>query len=164
YTFDISRTSFGECRCTHATCVSHALVEPACVDRSVHEPGGRPGLGHAVDGCLASVRRAVVDDPEHPVGAGVRFGGHDLLDKAGEGADAGARLAAAKHLAPVHIPSGQVGKRPAPVVFVLDAHHPGPAGCQGGVAAAAGLDGGLLVRAEHVVTWAQRLAVEDSGV
>jgi hypothetical protein len=32
------------------------------------------------------------------------------------------------------------------------------------MAAAAGLDGGFLVRAEHVVVLAERLAVEDAGV
>jgi hypothetical protein len=46
YTFDISRTSFGECRCTHATCVSHAPVHQlACTEVWTRRRGG-PRVGH----------------------------------------------------------------------------------------------------------------------
>ena len=62
------------------------------------------------------------------------------------------------------VPRGQVGQRPTPVVLVLDPHHPGFARGQGRVAAAAGLDGGLLIRANHELVRAQRLAVPEPGV
>lgn len=64
----------------------------------------------------------------------------------------------------MHVPGGQVGGGSAAVVFVVDAHRPGLAWGQGGVAAAAGLDGGLLIGAEHVLVGAGRLAVEDPAV
>ena len=64
----------------------------------------------------------------------------------------------------MHVVGGQVGQRPAPVVLVLDAHHPGLARRQARVAAAAGLDAGLLVRADHKLPLAQPASVEDAGV
>ena len=62
------------------------------------------------------------------------------------------------------VPRGQVGQRPTPVVGVLDPHHPGLARGQGPVAAAAGLDRGLLIRADHELVARQRLAVPEPGV
>jgi integrase len=53
------------------------------------------------------------------------------------------RLHDARHTAATL--GGQVGHRRAPVVLVLDAHQPGPPGGKRRVAAAAGLDGGLLI-------------------
>ena len=49
------------------------------------------------------------------------------------------------------VPGGQVGQRAAAVVVVLDAHRTGFARRQGGVAAAPGLDRGLLIGADHIV-------------
>jgi hypothetical protein len=130
----------------------------------VDQGGGGPRLGHAVDGCLAAVGGTVVDHPEHPPGAGVRFDRHDLFDQAGERGDAGGRLAPAEDLAAVGVPGGQVGQGTAPLVLVLDPHRASQPGWQSRVAAAAGLDGGLLIRAQHEVAVAEWLAVVDSGV
>src|SRR5437773_9146013 len=47
----------------------------------------------------------------------------------------------------VDVPGGQVGQRAAPLVVVLDPHRAGFPGWQGGVAAAPGLDRGLLIGA-----------------
>ena len=64
----------------------------------------------------------------------------------------------------MHVVGGEVGHRAAAVVVVVDPHHPGLAGRQGGVAAAAGLDGGLLIRGDHVLVAAQRFPVPFAGV
>ena len=101
---------------------------------------------------------------EHPVGAGVGFGGHHLLDQPGERLDAGGRLAPAGDPPAVDVPRGQVGQCPTPVVLVLDPHGTGPSRRQGGVAAAAGLDRGFLIRADHELVGAQRFAVPEPGV
>ena len=103
-------------------------------------------------------------DPEHPVRAGVRLGGHHLLRQPGERRDPGGVLAPAGDLSAVNIPGGQVGQRAAAAVVVLDSHRAGFAGRQGGVAAAAGLDGGLLIGADHVVAGTQRPAAPGPGV
>src|SRR2546428_563510 len=98
------------------------------------------------------------------MGAGIRFDAHALLAQARERGDTGGRLATAEHLATVHIPRRQIGKRPAPLVFVFHPHHPGRPGRHGGMAAAAGLNRGLLIRTQHVVSEAQRSAIPDAGV
>ena len=64
----------------------------------------------------------------------------------------------------MHVIGGQVGQRPASVVLVLDPHQPGLAGRQRRVAAAAGLDGSLLVRADHELPPGQPPSLEDPGV
>jgi hypothetical protein len=92
------------------------------------------------------------------------FAGHDLLHQPGERRDPGGGLAPTYHLPAVDVPGGQVGQGAAALVVVLDAHLAGLARGQGGVAAAAGLDGGLLIGADHVVAPAQRLTVQDPGV
>src|SRR6478672_6038500 len=107
-------------------------------------------------GGLAAVGGDVVDDPEHPLGRGVGLGGHDLVDELFERGDPGGVLAAAEDLAAVHVVGGQVGDRAATVVVVVDPDLAGLARREGGVAAAAGLDGGLLVGGDHVIVAAQR--------
>ena len=67
-------------------------------------------------------------------------------------------------LGSVDVVGGQVGQRPASVVLVLDPHHPGFARRQRRVAAAAGLDGSLLVRADHILPPAQPTPLEGPGV
>jgi hypothetical protein len=67
-------------------------------------------------------------------------------------------------LAAVGVPGGQVGQGTAPLVGVLDPHRASQPSWQGRVAAAAGLDGGLLIRAQHEVALAEWLAVVASGV
>jgi hypothetical protein len=84
----------------------------------------RPLGAEAVGGELASVRGAVVDDPEHAPGARVGLGGHDLLDQAPEGRDPGLGLATSAQLAAVDVPGGQVAQRTAAVVVVFDALRP----------------------------------------
>jgi hypothetical protein len=106
----------------------------------------------------------VIDDPEHPVRAGIRLGGHHLFHQPGERRDPGAGLAPAGDPSAVHVPGGQVGQRAAAVVVVLDPHRAGFPWRQGGVAAAPGLDGGLFIGADHIVAGAQRPAVPGPGV
>lgn len=77
--------------------------------------------------------------------------------------NATAPVAAAHDLGAVHVVGGQVGQRPAPLVFVFHPHQPSPRR-QARVAAAPGLDAGLLVGADHELLGAQRLAVEGPGV
>jgi hypothetical protein len=59
------------------------------------------------------------------------------------------------HLGAVHVVGGQVGQRAAAVVVVVDPHRARRAGHQRGMAAAPGLDGGLLVGRDHIVVAAQ---------
>jgi hypothetical protein len=60
------------------------------------------------------------------------------------------------------VPDGQVGTCSTALVFVLYPHGAGLARGQGGVAAAAGLDRGLLIGADHEVVLAQGFAVAEA--
>jgi hypothetical protein len=64
----------------------------------------------------------------------------------------------------VDVVGGQVGQGPAASVLVVDAHRPGLSGGQGRVAAAAGLDRGLLVAGDHVLVRAEGFAFVGAGV
>src|ERR1700756_1675833 len=59
----------------------------------------------------------------------------------------------------VDVAGGQAGEGAEAVVLVLGAHRPPGAGRAGEVEAHAGLDAGLLIRAEHVLVAAERLSV-----
>jgi hypothetical protein len=111
----------------------------------VDQPQVGPLPLEPVDRRLAAVGAAVVDHPKHPLRRTVRLHHHDLGDEACERLDPSGGLAAAEQPRPVDIPGGEVGQRAAAVVLVLDPHDPGSAGWQGGMAAAARLDGGVLV-------------------
>jgi hypothetical protein len=92
---------------------------------------------------------------------GVGLGGHDLGDQPIERLDPGGGFAAAEQAGVVDIPGGQVGQRAAALVLVLDAHAAGLGGWQSGVAAAAGLDGGLLIGADDVLIGTELRCLED---
>ena len=67
------------------------------------------------------MRAAVVDDPDHLPGAGVRLGAHHLVDEPPERLDPGPGLTVPEHLRPMDVPGGEIGERTAPLVLVLDA-------------------------------------------
>jgi hypothetical protein len=101
---------------------------------------------------------AIVDHPEHPRSRGVGLAGHHLLDQPAERRDAGGGLATAEQPGAVHVPGHQVGQRAAALVLVLDPHRPGVGWRPGWVAAAAGLDRGLLVGRDDELVCSQPLA------
>src|SRR5262249_2507333 len=89
--------------------VDFGLVEPGGALGQVDQVRVRPGAGDPGERGGAAVGGAVVGDPEHPAGAGVRLGGHDLLDQPGERGDPGGGLAPAGDLPAADVPGGQVG-------------------------------------------------------
>jgi hypothetical protein len=78
--------------------------------------------------------------------------------------DAGGRFAAAEQAGVVDVPGGQIRQRAAALLLVLDAHAARPARRQGGVAAAARLDAGLLIGADDVLVLTEGPAVDDALV
>src|SRR5215210_639228 len=134
------------------------LVEPGGMSGKVDEHQIGPGALKALHRSLTPMRGAVVHYPEHPLGGGVGFLSHHLLDQRAEGLDAVLRLATTEKLRPVHVPGGHVGQSPASFVAVLHAHRPAFTRGLGPMAAAAGLDGGLFVGRDHVLPLSERLA------
>ena len=68
-------------------------------------------MAHAVDGALAPVAAAIVDDPEHPPGRGAGLGGH-LFDEAAERLDTGGLLAAAEDPGPCTSQAARYARAP----------------------------------------------------
>src|SRR5918994_6716524 len=121
------------------------LVEPGSMCRKVDEVQVGPLSLKALHRSLTPMRGAIVHDPEHPLGGRVRLPLHYLLDQPPERLDAVLRFATTEKPSAVDIPGSQVGQRPASFVLMLHPHGGIRSGWQGSMAAAAGLDGGLLV-------------------
>jgi hypothetical protein len=98
------------------------LVRPGGVDGCVDHDRVRKPAAQAVDGCLAAMGGAVVDDREDPSGAGVGLAGHDVLDQRHERHDARGGFASAHDPGLVDVVGGQVGERATAFVLVVDAH------------------------------------------
>ena len=87
-----------------------------------------------------------------------------MPDEPIEGRDPALLLAATDHARLVHIERSQVGERAAPLVLVLDQRRPSSPGRDRWVDPRPRLDRRLLVGAERVLVWAERLALEDALV
>ena len=65
----------------------------------------------------------------------------------------------------MNVPGGQVGQSPLALVFVLDAHGAAATGGGlGGMATGAGLDGGLLVGGDDVLSFSERFTLPPAFV
>ena len=101
--------------------------------------------GHPPDRSLAAVVRAVVCDDEYLGGTGVGFVAHNLAHQRHERGDPGGLRAGRGYLSGAHVECGQQRQRAGALVLVLHSCRPAAPGRPGGVAASAGLDGGLGV-------------------
>src|SRR5215210_1058571 len=140
------------------------LVEPGSMGRKVDEAQLRPRSLKALYRSLSPVRGAVVHDPEHAIGGGVGLLSHHSLDQPAEGFDAVLGLATTEESGPMDIPGGQISQRTFALVAVLHPHGGVRSGWQGRVAAHAGLDGGLLVGTDNVLSFSERLTLPSTLV
>ena len=83
------------------------LVKPTGVNRQMNQHQVGILLLQSLAGCLSTVRRAIVHNPEHPLGLPVGLLAHNLLDQAVEGSDPGGRVTIAEDLGAPDIPGGQ---------------------------------------------------------
>src|SRR5918993_5886800 len=148
----ISEIIGGQDLALHHREVDLDLIEPGSVHRKVDEAQVGPLSLQTLHASLPTVAGAVVHYPEYPLGGGVRLPSHDLIDKAAEGLDAVLGLATTEELRPADVPGGQVGQSSLAFVLVLYTHRPPFAGGLAGMAAMAGLNGGLLVGADDVLS------------
>jgi hypothetical protein len=125
------------------------LIEPARMDRRVHQ--SEPAL-LGLQPCLrpaAPMRGAIVHDPEHPRGrASDRFLAHDLSHQAAERRDAPRALTPPEDLGRVHISGRAVGQGTTSGVLMLDPHRTPRHGRLRRVPTHARLNARLLVHAE----------------
>src|SRR5262245_20344275 len=110
------------------------------------------------------MRRPVIDHPKDPLRRTVRLLFHDLAYQTAEGLDARLRLAAAHDVAAPDIPGGQVLQGAAAVVLELDPPPAAGGGAPAGMAADAGLDARLLLRADDAVLGREGLSLPEAGV
>jgi len=83
---------------------------------------------------------------------------HDLCDQAAKGYDPGSRVAAPEELGAPQIPGGKVGERTSALILMFHVHRLSGTGRLGGVPAQAGLNGCLLIRADHIVVGPEPLS------
>ncbi len=96
------------------------LVGPGGVHWQVHEVGGGPVFRDPADGCLATVPRAGVDDPEHATGGGRARRSSLGSPTARRGHHAGGGLEAAVELDVVDVPGSEAGQDALALVLVHD--------------------------------------------
>ena len=132
------------------------LVEPARMDRGVNQDEVGPAAAEALGGFGATVRGAVVDDPEDAARPPVRLLCHDLCDQPLEGSNTGLGFATAEDLGAVDIPGGEVSPRAGALILVLDEHRAMRLGRKGEVDPEASLDAGFFVGRKHVIVRPQR--------
>lgn len=137
------------------------LVEPAGVDRGVHHKEVRPLVLESALAGLASVRGAVVYDPEDAPGGAVGLLGHDLLDQSTKGSDPRFVLTPTMDLCSLHIPRRKVSPRTESLVFVLDEDRSSAPRWLCGMAPVSGLDARFLVSADDTVIRVQRPAFPE---
>ena len=92
---------------------------PAYASSPRSEPAGQP-----INRGLAAVGGSVVHHPEHSLRRSIRLTGHHLLDQRHERHDPRGGRSGADDPRLVHVIGGQIGRRAAPPVLVVDPHHP----------------------------------------
>ena len=127
------------------------LVEPAGVDRGMHQQEVGVALAEPPDRGQSAMRGAVVDDPEDAPSVAVGRLLHDLVDEALERGDAGLGFAAAEQLGTMDIAGGEVGLGGEGFVFVLDVGGLAGFGGRCGMPALTRLDGGFLVGRDDAI-------------
>jgi hypothetical protein len=83
--------------------VDFDLVEPTGMDRGMHERQAGVEMAETLNGSGATMRRAVVHDPEDATGVVIRRSCHHLLDEPVKGGDAILGFTAAKDSGPVDV-------------------------------------------------------------
>ena len=139
--------------------VDFDLVQPAGVPRRVDRHQHGPAIPQSGVAFGTAMGRAVVHHPQDAARRAVRFLIHDLFDEAVEGGNAAPRLASPKEASTVDVPRRQIRPRPAPTIFVLDAH--GVPRRNGGrrMATVPRLNAGLFIGRDHVVARPQGVSV-----
>ena len=88
--------------------VDFDLVEPTGMDGGMHERQAGIKITEAFGGSVATMRRAVVHDPEDTTGVAIGWPCHHLFDQPVKGGDAVLTFAAAKDAGPVDIHESQL--------------------------------------------------------
>lgn len=140
------------------------LIDPAGMNRGMHQKSVGPPGSNAIDCFLPAMSRAVIHDPENALGGLVRFAAHDLSDEAIGGRNATLLFTVSEELGTVDVPSCQIGPSPLPEILVLNPHGSARSHWQGGLLSASRLNAGFFVRTDDELRTMQRFALPDAGI
>jgi hypothetical protein len=121
-------------------------------------------MAETLNGSDATMRRAVVHDPEDATGVVIRRSGHHLFDEPVKGGDAILGFTAAKDAGTVDVQGGDISPGAAAGVLVLDVHGSTRPAVLGGMLAAAGLNAGFFIGGDHELIILQRPALPLASV
>jgi len=144
--------------------VDFDLVEPTGMDGGMHERQAGVEMAKTLNGSGATMRRAVVHDPEDATGVVIRWSCHHLRDKPVKGGDAILRFTAAKDSGAVDVQRGDIGPGTAAEVLMLDVHGSAWTTALRGMLAATGLNAGLFIGGDHEFIILQRPVLPLTGV
>src|SRR5215510_2839884 len=144
--------------------VDFHLVEPTGMHGSMHQNQIGVRLGQSTDRCVATMRRAIIDEPAAARRRAVGLPLHHLGNQATERHNARRRFTPPHDDSTPDIPGGQVLQRAAPLVLVFAAHRPLGGWWQAGMPPETGLDTGFLIGTEERVFGTERFALPGTGV
>src|SRR6516164_3914845 len=130
----------------------------------VYQKGIGPAGSDAIDCFMSAMSRAVIHDPEDPLGGFVGFAAHDRGDEAIGGSNAILLFTMSEELGTVNIPSSQIGPSTLPEILVLNPHGSASSRGQGGLLTASRLNAGFFIRADDELRTMQRFALPNAGV
>ena len=144
--------------------VDFHLVEPTGMDRCMHQNDSRIDFRHPFARRLATVRRAVVHNPEQTLRRAVGLLRENLGYQSSKRFDSGRCFATPHHISAANVPGRQILQRSAALVFAFDPCSPARPRRQRRMDANAGLNARLLVRADDTVRVFQGFSVPMSRV
>jgi hypothetical protein len=140
------------------------LVEPTGVNRSMDLYGVGVPLGQSTDGGFPLMRGPIVGNPEDSLCRAIGLLLHDQIYKLVVGFYSRFRLADTEELGSVNIPSAKICQRAFSLIFKLHTPWLMRPRTDTDEPSMSGLDTGLFVRTDHVVTWPERNTVKDSEI
>ena len=144
--------------------VEFNLVKPAGVNRAMDEKkSGVPAL-EALNCRQATMRGAVIDDPEDAASVIVGRPGHDLINEPVKGGDSRTSFTAAEDFGTVDIKSSQVGPGSTSFVFVFNLHRRFRLRRQSRVKSPSCLNTGFLIGGKDEFVILKRLSAPDAFI
>ena len=144
--------------------VDFDLIKPTAVNGAMDQLQVGVALLETLHTGRSSMRRTIVNNPEHAAGLAIGRLVHNPVDQAIKSHNAALRLAVAEKLGSMDIQGCQVSERSAPLVFMFDLHRLARLGRLGRMDASPGLDAGLFIGGNYKLVLLQGLALPDSLV
>ena len=140
------------------------LIDPAGMNRGMHQKSIGPAGSDAIDCLLAAMSRAVIHDPKDTLGGFIRFTAHNRSDEPIGGSNATVFFAVSEDLGSMDVPSCQIGPSTLTEILMLNPHASANGNGQGGLLATSRLNTGFFVRRDNEFRTMQRFSLPDASV